>query len=758
MAKPILISAFGYPRGKKAWRNILFMLFSLCLTGAAQAAIPSGERQVLLDLYNATNGAKWTNNAGWGGDQGTECTWHGVYCDGAKNHVIQILLSNNNLVGPLPSISGLIALEMFIADINQLTGSIPPLNGMAALEKFSVGANHLTGAIPSLNGLIALQWFEVSGNQLTGSIPSLEGLAALNRFLASNNKLTGTIPSLSGLPLRIFNVQGNLLTGSVPAAPATLVAKGSFLCDNSLTSSSDPAIDAAWVAATGVDWLACQTAASLFTLSATRSGTGEGKISSNIAGISCGTSCWADYASGITVTLTATPASGSYFHGWSGACSGSGSCMVIMNAAKNVTAIFKPTPFIATTSSNITATSATISTTISFNSSDAGKQGSVYVTAWAPANGLGTLGISTAQSKGLSVVITRDSPYGSGKVMARQELLFSALAAADASSAFVLVQLTPSGWQLVANGELIPYASGVLGDSMAALNLLNNANPASLPGTQFCVGYGTSAAEMVAAGRMMPVADITSAVPLTNGSCNVAVNPYKGLWYNASEPGWGMSVTQHDNINFVALYTYNQSAEPVWYVMSSCPLVTAGSCSGEIYQVTGGSMPISMWAPNLGVSAVGRGTLTFSDASHGKFDFTLNGVTGSKTIQRQQFASGTPAQAVDYSDLWWNADESGWGVSLTQDAGMIFAAWYTYDASGNPVWYVASSCPLSDSSCSGDIYRVTGGAAPTSPWAPNLTVTPVGSVSFAFSDSSTGTMIYTINGVSGTKAITRQAF
>lgn len=91
-------------------------------------------------------------------------------------------------------------------------------------------------------------------------------------------------------------------------------------------------------------------------------------------------------------------------------------------------------------------------------------------------------------------------------------------------------------------------------------------------------------------------------------------------------------------------------------------------------------------------------------------------MSGSKTIQRQRFASGTAAQPVDYSDLWWNAAESGWGVTLNQDAGMIFATWYIYDASGSPVWYVVSSCPLTGSGCSGEVYQVSGGSAPTAPW------------------------------------------
>jgi len=485
---------------------------------------------------------------------------------------------------------------------------------------------------------------------------------------------------------------------------------------------------------------------------------GSGTVTSSTGSINCGGTCSASFTSGITVTLTATPASGSYFYGWSGACSGTGSCTVTMNAAKDVTATFKTAPFVATTTSIITPTSATISTTVSFNPTDAGKSGAVYATAWAPAGGLTALGILAApMSHALSVTTTRDNPYSGGKINTRQETLATLLAAAD-PNAFVLVQLTSSGWQLVQNGQLIPYASGVLGDQMAALSILNNANPSNLLGAQFCVGYGTTAAEMVASGRMMPVADIPGSTVATNGSCNVAANPYKGLWYNRNESGWGMSVTQHDSINFVALYTYDPSAQPVWYVMSNCPIVAAGSCTGDIYKVTGGSVPTSTWAPGLALATAGTGTLTFSDANNGRFDFTLNGVTGSKTIERQLFSNNTAAQALDYTDLWWNANESGWGVALTQDMGMLFAAWYTYDAAGLPVWYVASSCPLSGSGCTGDVYKVTGGSMPTSLWAPTLAVNKVGTVSFAFSDSGTGTMSYTIGGVAASRKITRQAF
>ena len=66
---------------------------------------------------------------------------------------------------------------------------------------------------------------------------------------------------------------------------------------------------------------------------------GSGTVSGS--GINCGTTCSASLASGATATLTATPASGSTFTGWGGACSGTGNCVVSnISASTNVSASF----------------------------------------------------------------------------------------------------------------------------------------------------------------------------------------------------------------------------------------------------------------------------------------------------------------------------------------------------------------------------------------------------------------------------------
>lgn len=78
-------------------------------------------------------------------------------------------------------------------------------------------------------------------------------------------------------------------------------------------------------------------------------GSGFGTVTSNPPGISCSNAstggpgsfdCSEDYPAGTVVTLTAAPASGLVFTGWSGACSGSGACVVTMSEARSVAASF----------------------------------------------------------------------------------------------------------------------------------------------------------------------------------------------------------------------------------------------------------------------------------------------------------------------------------------------------------------------------------------------------------------------------------
>ncbi len=81
-------------------------------------------------------------------------------------------------------------------------------------------------------------------------------------------------------------------------------------------------------------------------LTLSRGGNGEGRVTSVPAGIDCGSQCVAAFEDGASVTLTAEALGNSTFDGWSGACAAAGkapSCTLTMDAAKTVTATFTQT-------------------------------------------------------------------------------------------------------------------------------------------------------------------------------------------------------------------------------------------------------------------------------------------------------------------------------------------------------------------------------------------------------------------------------
>ncbi len=76
-------------------------------------------------------------------------------------------------------------------------------------------------------------------------------------------------------------------------------------------------------------------------LTVSKAGSGSGVVTSKPAAIECGQTCSSELDASTKIALHAIPAVGSTFTGWSGeGCSGTGSCKVLMNEARNVTATF----------------------------------------------------------------------------------------------------------------------------------------------------------------------------------------------------------------------------------------------------------------------------------------------------------------------------------------------------------------------------------------------------------------------------------
>lgn len=140
-------------------------------------------------------------------------------------------------------------------------------------------------------------------------------------------------------------------------------------------------------------------------------------------------------------------------------------------------------PFFVTTTGGITANTESVSTRTLFAAEDEGNEGNVYVTARVPAGSLAPVA-AAVPAPGAST-----------------------FAYVSAPGLFDLVQLTPSGWQTVTNGQLIPYASGVLSRQVTQ-TILSSADTTNLKGAEFCVGYSTATKNMVSRGTIRTVATI----------------------------------------------------------------------------------------------------------------------------------------------------------------------------------------------------------------------------------------------------------
>jgi lysyl endopeptidase len=117
---------------------------------------------------------------------------------------------------------------------------------------------------------------------------------------------------------------------------------------------------------------------------------------------------------------------------------------------------------------------------------------------------------------------------------------------------------------------------------------------------------------------------------------------------------------------------------------------------------------------------------------------------------------------IDYSDLWFNSNESGWGVNIVQHAVTrnIFAVWFTYDSDGNRTWFVIPGGTwTSATTFTAAMYQTSGPAASAATFdSTRVKVTPVGSATFTFTDANNAVFAYTVNGFSSSKNITRQPF
>ena len=138
-----------------------------------------------------------------------------------------------------------------------------------------------------------------------------------------------------------------------------------------------------------------------------------------------------------------------------------------------------------------------------------------------------------------------------------------------------------------------------------------------------------------------------------------------------------------------------------------------------------------------------------------------------RTIQLAAAAAAMaalPAAAGQYTDLWYNPQESGWGANVVQQLDTAFVTLFVYGPDGKPTWYVASNANVIAYGSgglpifSGTLYRTTG------PWhggafdPRRVEVSAVGTVSLEAIAKDRMRIHYVAEGVNQVKEVVRQTW
>jgi len=326
----------------------------------------------------------------------------------------------------------------------------------------------------------------------------------------------------------------------------------------------------------------------------------------------------------------------------------------------------------------------------------------------------------------------------------------------------------PRGWNFP-RGFVKVNVSGC-GSQLLHFRSVDSARPARADGVYLF--FGPSADNAESHWQVLPGAfddNDTNAYrfALAGGEATVAYAvptvQYQDMWWGGpAENGWGVSVVQHRDTLFSVIYVYDNAGKPTWYVMPG------GRWNDDAHTGYSGSLYLPHGTPYYAYNAaslaagspVGQANIVFIDAEHAVLNYTINGVSGSKSITRQSFGDPQGFAPVR-GDMWWGGlSQNGWGIASLSQGAKLFSVWFTYDAAGAPTWFVMPDGAFSDGRrrYGGKLYRTMGSAWIGQAYNPaQLQVIETGTFSFDFSGD-TARFEYSNEGHTGTLQLERQPF
>jgi hypothetical protein len=280
----------------------------------------------------------------------------------------------------------------------------------------------------------------------------------------------------------------------------------------------------------------------------------------------------------------------------------------------------------------------------------------------------------------------------------------------------------------------------------------------------FTAGWGVGTGTLTAG---ISTGESTSFAFTNTGPRGDTTLDLQDMWWKPDEPGWGVAVHQKGSKLFSLLFAYDEKGDPTWRVMDD-GYWSAGV--GSDFRTKVGDArgsPFSAYdVSQFTLSTVGSVTLSFTGEQSGHIGGLINvpwlpqGFGGmSKSLDRWDFSNGDSTESLrGVADIWWGGDsQAGWGVSIFERPGAIFAMWFTYDDAGKPTWFVIPEGRwTSQTVFEGRIYSAKGPGWFAGTYdASKFRVTDVGLGRLRFLGPDSAEMGYSVNGRTGTLALHR---
>jgi hypothetical protein len=244
---------------------------------------------------------------------------------------------------------------------------------------------------------------------------------------------------------------------------------------------------------------------------------------------------------------------------------------------------------------------------------------------------------------------------------------------------------------------------------------------------------------------------------------------FTGGWWRADESGWGLFTIDQGNVLLPTWFTYDAQGQASWFVVGSAALQADGSYRGDVFRYSGvpfGQITGRAWETG---GAVGTARLRFPSRDRMQFDYTVDGVSQSKELDRFVFgdnqlecsgSTADPAGFSNYTALWWNPSQSGWGVQINHVGDLLSATWYTYGEDRKPAWFIFNATRQADGRYTGPLLRGRTGTRfdQINGQPARGQIEEVGTVSLRFANGAAGEFSYTIGGSTRSVQISRAEF